>query len=402
MMRLAVAAVVLLAACGKAPPPPESVQAGGKPETAKDTTAHVTLDSAAQLQARIGVEPAVERILPETIRASGRISINENKTWRVGAITDGRLVRVTVNVGDSVKQGQILARLHSHDVHESRAAYQKALSELARLKAQDIHARRARDRAKTLLSLKAASQEQVEHAEAELRNAEESIKQAEFELERAKTHLVEFLEVPLDHGAHAGEHDDDELIPTKSPANGIVLIRHVTVGSVVQPGGQMFTITDPTTLWMIAAVAEEHFGKLRIGMPVNVGVQAHPGRTFAGRLVKLGEQLDPSTRTIQARIELSNPQGMLKPEMYADADLEMRGTRPVVLTSEAALQELKGQTVVFVERSAGRFEPTSVRTGRTRGGLVEIEQGLAAGDRVVTRGGFVLKSQLLRKSLEEE
>jgi cobalt-zinc-cadmium efflux system membrane fusion protein len=389
-----------MAGCGgQKEPTAEAVSP--KPEPKKESASHVELDQAARRQARIGVEPVVERSLPESIRASGRIALNENRTWRVGSVADGRLVKVAVNVGDAVKQGQVLARLHSHDVHESRAAYQKATSELARLNAQEAQARRARDRAKTLLGLKAASVEQVEHAEAELRNVEEAIRQVGFELARTKAHLVDFLEVPLEDADHTSGHDDD-LIPSKSPADGVVWERHVTVGSAVQPGGAMFTIADPSTLWMIALVDEEHFGKLRMGMLVQVSVQAHPGRTFTGRLVKLGEQLDAATRTIQARIELPNAAGLLKPEMYADAELQASGARSALMVAEAAIQDVKGQSVVFVERSEGRFEPVAVKTGRTRGGMVEIEQGLAAGDRVVVRGAFAVKSQLLRKSLEEE
>ncbi len=170
----------------------------------------------------------------------------------------------------------------------------------------------------------------------------------------------------------------------------------------MQPGAEMFVVTDTASLWMIAAVAEEDLGKLRIGMPVRVSVKAHPDRVFSGRLTKFGEQLDPATRTIQARVELPNSGGPLKPEMYATAEFETTATRSAMIAPEIALQEVKGQTVLFVERSPGHFEAVAVETGRSTGGMVEIAQGLEPGARVAVKGAFILKSQLLRKSLDEE
>jgi cobalt-zinc-cadmium efflux system membrane fusion protein len=393
---------LLIAGCGSKPP--EAVQAVAKVAEEKPSATEVVLNPAQIAEARISSEPVRERTLPLTIRATGRVAINENRTWRVGAITDGRAVMVVVNVGDSVKEGQTLARLHSHDVHEGRAAYQKARSEMARWKAQEVHTRRTRDRMKRLYELKAGSLEQLDHAEADLRNAEEALRQAEFEIERSKTHLIDFLNVELDEPSHhkAGEHGAEDQVPVKAPAPGIVLIRNVTVGTVVQPGTEMFVITDPTTLWVIAAVAEADLGRLRIGMPVSVSVQAYPDRTFRGRLVKLDEKLDPETRTIQARIEVPNAGGELKPEMYADAGLETASGQPALLVPETAIHELKGQQVVFVEKSPGRFEPAAIVTGRQMNGQVEVSEGLRPADRVVIRGGFMLKSQLLRRSLDEE
>ncbi len=173
--------VALLLAVGCGQKPPEAVQAVEKPAAKaeeKGPSTEVVLDAAAMAASRVTVEAVTRRSLPETVRATGRIALNENRTWRVGAMTDGRAVQVLVNVGDIVKQGQVLARLHSHEVHEGRASYQKARSELARWKALESHSRRTRDRLKKLIELKAAAVEQLDHAENELRGAEEGIKQA--------------------------------------------------------------------------------------------------------------------------------------------------------------------------------------------------------------------------------
>ncbi|MFN7924905.1 MAG: efflux RND transporter periplasmic adaptor subunit [Bryobacteraceae bacterium] len=406
---VALASLIALWSCGSKPT--GSVEATAPPKEAappksEGSSSEVKLDAAAQKQAGISSEAVTIRSVPETIRTTGRIVVNEERTWKVGAMTDGRIVKVRVNIGDHVAAGQVLAAMHSHDVHEGRASYQKAQKEVARLKATEEQALRVRDRAKKLYELKAASLEQVEHAEFELKNTRALIEQAEIELTRTKTHLIDFLGVQLDEPEHhaGAEHGDEDFITIKVPpgAGGVVLQRNVTEGSVVQPGGEAFVIADLGTLWMIAAVGEEHFPQLRIGMPASVTVQAHSGRTFTGRISRLGDQLDPATRTIQARIELQNTNGLLKPEMYAEAALSLPGQRAAMFVQETALQEVKGAPVLFVRRGSGAFEAVTVETGRSSGGALEIVHGLKEGDEVVTRGAFALKSALLKSALAEE
>jgi cobalt-zinc-cadmium efflux system membrane fusion protein len=335
--------------------------------------------------------------------------VNENQTWRVGAVTEGRIVKVEANPGDMIKAGQVLARMHSHEVHEGRAEYRKALNELSRARAAEGFAKQVRDRAKRLYDLKAAALEQVERTQAEVRNSQAAVELAEAELERTKTHLVDFLQVSLDEpdkhsdGPHSeGSHGDEDLIPVKAPAAGTLLDRKVTAGSVVAVAAEMFVISDLSTVWMQANVGESSITHVRPGQAVRIEVQSQPGRSFSGRVIKLGDQLDPATRTLPVRIELANPGGLLKPEMYADAELAAGGTRRALFVAESALQEVKGQTVVFVEKSAGQYDARAVETGHSLDGRVSLLNGVAAGDRVVVKGAFILKSQLLKNSLSKE
>jgi cobalt-zinc-cadmium efflux system membrane fusion protein len=153
--------------------------------------------------------------------------------------------------------------------------------------------------------------------------------------------------------------------------------------------------------WMMAAVSEEHLDRPR-RHACHVTVQAHPNRVFPGRISRLSEALDPATRTIQARIDLANPQSLLKPEMYANAEIILPGSRDAIFIAETAIQELKGHAAVFVRKSATLFDARPIETGRSSGGLIEVTSGLGPGDQVVTRGGFILKSQLLKSSLTED
>lgn len=395
------AALWVLAACQKAPPRAAPAAA---PEAAAPRA--VELDDAALRQAGLRVEAAAFRAVPVTIRANGRLSANEEQTWRVGAITDGRIMQVLVRVGDAVEKGQVLARMFSHDVHESRALYRRAVAEYHRLQSNLDFARRQRDRMRRLFEMKAASQEQLDTAENELRNAETALRAAEIEMTRTRQHLVEFLEIPVEGPEHrepgVAALSNDDLIPIRAPASGIILNRLVTAGSVVQPSGELFVISDLSSVWVIANVQEEFLPGVRAGMLAQVSVQAYPNRRFTGRVIRVDEKLDPETRTVQAIVGLDNRHGLLRPEMYAGIELEAGASERGLFIAQTAIQDLNGQPTVFVETRPGRFEPRPVETGRALDRLVEIRRGLAAGERVVTEGSFVLKSHLLKSSLSED
>lgn len=391
----AVAAVLALAACSREKAPP-AAEAKAPPAKSSDT---VVLDAAAQRSARIRVEAAVERAMPEVVRANARITNDEEHTWRVGAITEGRVVRVLVAPGDVVEEGKPLARLHSHEIHDSRAQYGNAVSELQRAKAAVAYAMKARDRARRLLDLKAASQQDVEHAENDVRNAEAAQTNANNEVGRHRAHLEEFLGIPAVDDGHDDEHD---LIPVRAPAAGTVLVRNVTQGAVVTPAIDMFVISNLQSLWAIAEVNEEHLRQLRPGMPVRVYVQAWDKEPFAGRLAKLGESLDPQTRTVKVRVSLPNPAGRLKPEMYATAEIDVGASRQAIFISADATQEVRGETIVFVRTAPDRFEARHVETGRTIDRSLEIVRGIRPGEQVAVSGAFVLKSEYLKASLSDE
>ncbi|HNY41946.1 MAG TPA: efflux RND transporter periplasmic adaptor subunit [Bryobacteraceae bacterium] len=403
--RLSFAAILLaLAACSKTPETPAPASSAGPAPKLAST---VTLDAKALEEARIEIVDASQRSIPVPIPASGRLATNENTTWRVGAVTDGRIISVEVKVGDRVTKGQILARMHSHDIHESRAAYRRAVGEVTRLRSNVEYAKRTRDRTRRLYEMKASSLEQVDMAENALKNEQAALENAQIEESRTRLHLTEFLQIPVngppDHEASADpEVHIEDLIPIRSPAAGIILSRSVTPGAVVTASSDMFTVCDLSTIWVMAAFQEEHLSRLRPGMGAHVSVQAYPGRTFNGKLVKIDEKLDPETRTVSARIEIENRSGLLKPEMYATVELDSGGSEPGVFVPQDAVQDVNGQATVFIARSDNEFSPAPVVTGRSYQGLVEISSGLKGGERVVARGSFILKSQFLRASLAEE
>jgi cobalt-zinc-cadmium efflux system membrane fusion protein len=393
---------VFLAACtGKTEP----VKPAKAKAEAKGEPGEVHLSPELQKTAGLQIVDVEKRNVPLTFRVTGRLIADEEHTHKAGAITDGRVVKVYFNIGDRVQKGQVLARLHSHDIHESRSEYLKAKLELTRLETQRAFAQRNRDRIRRLLDLKAASQEQYDNAENELKNAAANIEAARVEVQRTRQHLEEFLEVAAEDpaGHKVGEFDhDDDTAPVKAPAGGVIISRAISAGSVTKPGDDLFVISDLSSVWMIAAVPEEYMGKLRTGMNAQVSVRAFENRVFNGRLTRIGDQLDAETRTVQARIVLANPRGELKPEMYAAAELTAGGNGDALYIPQESIQELNGHSIVFVAGANNKFVARAVETGLRAGGSISIISGLAAGDRVVTRGAFLLKSEMLKSTLTEE
>lgn len=377
--------------------------AAQKPAEQPDSSggrASVQLSPAAVKNAGIETVPVRRSPVQKDITATGQMTVNEDRTWLVGALTEGRVVSVHARVGDMVKNGQVLARIHSHQVHEARADWTAARFEVERAEAQAALARRLRDRAGRLLELRAGSQQELETAEAQLRNAEAAVRNAKVELEKHRVHITEFLDVPLEELHADGEEHD--YIPVRAPAAGLVYERTATQGTVVSQGDAMFRITSPASLWMTANVSEADLGSLRPGQPVKVSVRAWPDRSFSGTVLRLGEQLDPETRTLQVRVQVPNAAGMLKPGMYATASIAAGGTREALLVPQAAAQEIGGARAVFVRTGAGRFEPRAIEVAATRDGMLEVGRGLQPNDEVVVKGAFILKSHMLQSTLSEE
>jgi membrane fusion protein, heavy metal efflux system len=393
---LVVVACIALCACGQkqTQAPPQAAQ------KAKESSSTITLDQAAQQKAHIAVATVTAKEIAESLTAPGQLAVNEDQTWRVGAVVSGKIDDLTARVGDFVRAGQVMGRIHSHDVHEARAAYQQAFTELERAHAAEAYSRRIRDRAQRLFELKAGSRQDVETAEAELRNAQAAIDKAQSEIAKERAHLTDILHIPVDDRPGPSSTAEDG-VPIFAPASGTVLQRKATIGSVVNAGDELLSLSDTRSLWMIAGANEVDLSKLRPGQAVRIEVRAYPDREFSGRILKLGEHLDPTTRTLQIRILVPNRQGLLKPEMYATASIPEGGKRAVLLLPQEAIQDISGVAAVFVRKSATEFEPRTVKTGRHANWETEITEGLTPGDTVVVKGSFLLKSQLMRRAIEE-
>jgi cobalt-zinc-cadmium efflux system membrane fusion protein len=405
---LLIAAPALIAVMTGCSASPHSVAAKSPPEKAApekpragESTAgvDVRLSKEQQESGGIATEAAVETGLPSQVVANGQITPNEDRTWYVGAFVTGRVAELGVNLGDEVEEGQVLLRIHSHDVHEVRGAYLQAREAVQQAQDRAAYAGRVRDRAKRLLALQAISREQADQAETEYRTAETQVNSAKAGLEREKTHLADVLEVPIDA---SGMPADVETVPVRAPNSGVVIDRKATVGTVAAEGAPLLTISDLSSLWVIANVNESDLPALHVGQRASIQVRAWPNQEFAGRVARLGESLNPTTRTLQVRILAPNPRGLLKPEMFATVLIDGGAGRRAITVPNDAIQDINGQKTVFVQTGAELFRPQAISAGVILNDRVEVAEGLKPGDRVVVKGSFGLKSVMLKSLLSED
>jgi cobalt-zinc-cadmium efflux system membrane fusion protein len=359
----------------------------------------IVLPLSEQAGGLIQTQPAALSEEPDILRVSGRIALADDKTWRVGVLTEGRVEIVYAGLGDYVKKGQVLARMHSHELHDARAQYETSRSELNRLQAAAALAQRNYDRVETLLTLKAASIQQTEQARQDLMNAQIALRDGQITVNRDRIHLEDNLGVPAD--LPIDEHDENaDLIPIFAPGSGYILDKKVTPGTTVQPSTDTFLIGELSQVWMLASVRQENLAELRVGQSATVTLPGVPDDRFEGEITNLGQELDPTTRAMKVRIVLNNSKMKLKPEMLANAEIPVGRNKPTLLVPSDAIQQIDGQDAIFVRTTADRFSIRPVRVGETSEGRTPVLEGLKAGEQIVIRGSFILKSQLLKSSIE--
>ncbi|MEH2485786.1 efflux RND transporter periplasmic adaptor subunit [Bradyrhizobium sp. AZCC 2230] len=188
-------------------------------------------------------------------------------------------------------------------------------------------------------------------------------------------------------------HTAPVTIQWSSPRDGIVLQRNAIEGMRAQPGDVLFRIADIALVWATVDVAERDLGSIAVGRPVKVRARSYPGREFEGRISVIYPQLNKETRTARVRIELANADSALLPDMYVDAEIDTGNPASVVAVTESAVLDTGSRQAVLIDKGQGRFEPREVKLGRRGGGYVEIREGLAEGEAVVTAANFLIDAE---------
>lgn len=316
------------------------------------------------------------------LRVTGTVESNQQQTQEVTPLVAGRVDRVYVAPGDSVRAGAELATLLSPEVAE---VHGKLLEANAKLSLAQSTLRRT----KKLSELGAAAGKDLAAAE-----AEEATARAEV------LHLQEALRslgaIPETRGHNVA------LVAVLSPISGVVTARNVNPGSGVEAGKTLFTVANLSTVWVIANVPESEIAELPLGSKAEIRAASLGGSSVAGRISYIDPTLNESTRTARVRIDVPNPGGRLRVGMFCEVAIEHKSTPGSQLTvAESAVQRIGDRNVVFVDMGGGRFATRDVTLGNKIGNRQVIVAGISAGDRVVTSGSFTLKSQLLKSQFAE-
>ncbi|MEL6064590.1 MULTISPECIES: efflux RND transporter periplasmic adaptor subunit [unclassified Methylobacterium] len=292
---------------------------------------------------RTGVrtEVAERRVLSLPVRAPGSVEEDERRISVIAMRTDAYIEKVEpVTTGDHVHKGQPLLRLFAPEINAVAAQYLTSIGyEGGRRRLENL----------------AIPPEVIDEIE--------------------RTHKV------------------PPSIVWSSPRDGVVVERNVSDGMKAKSGDVLFRIVDHTRVWVLADVPERDLAPVAEGQKATVRVRAFPERTFAGTVTRIYPHLIAETRTARLRIELPNPDGALRPSMYADVEIATGDAKPVVAVPNDAVIDTGERQVVLLDHGEGRFEPKPVRVGLRGRGYTEIREGVSAGDRVVTAANFLIDAE---------
>lgn len=193
-----------------------------------------------------------------------------------------------------------------------------------------------------------------------------------------------------------------KALELKAPIDGVIVERKSTVGELVGKDAAIYTISDPADLWVLAEIKERDIGQVQIGQDAAFTVLAYADEKFHGKVTRISNTVGPESRTLEVRIETRNDDGRLKAGMFADVEITTSVARDVVLVPDAAVQRIDEDQVVFVPLDANRFEKRVVKLGAAQGAMLQLLSGVKPGEKVVTAGSFILKSQLLKGEIGEK
>lgn len=321
---------------------------------------------------RLTTAAVEQRPAAEGISVVGELQADQARYAEVGAPVTARVVRLAAAAGETVRAGQLLAEAQSVELGRARADYDSAE---ARVKL----ARSALER-KRALSDRIVPRREVQEAEADVAAAEAALRAAGATLQA------------LGAGRRGGS--DPSRLPLTAPIGGTVIERNVALGQMIDPEHVAFRIGDLRSLWLVAHAFERDAMRVSLGAPARVTLAAFPGQVLTGRVTYVGRQVDPASRTIPVRVELANPQQLLRPGMSANAWLQVSSAgENVVTVPVAALQRVRDQWVVFIPKGPRTFEIRNVGRGRDLQGEVEVLTGLKPGESVIVNGAFLLKAE---------
>jgi cobalt-zinc-cadmium efflux system membrane fusion protein len=313
--------------------------------------------------------------LTRSLRLTGAVAYNSFHTTPVITQVSGPVSRVVVVPGQKVTRGEPMLYVASPDYSQLRTNYLKAksaysLAQMAFARAQDLYQHHA-------------------IAEQTLEQAESAEVQASGDVAAAQAALKVM-----------GITDPDALVkappsfevPVRAPISGLVVEQDVAAGQLIQPGAtQCFMISDISTVWVLVNVYQKDLPYVHVGDTVTIQTDTYP-EAFHGRIAYVAASLDPSTRTLQARIETGNPGEKLKKDMYVVATVNA-GTIPnaIALPDAAVLRDSENQPFVYAAASSNQFGRRSVTLGESLNGQTEITSGLKAGDQVIGNGSLFLQ-----------
>jgi len=359
-------------------------QKSGVSEVAAEASDGARKATKGELPNDVELEPAmlpnikVETVAAEPGRGSlsgtGKVQFNEDRTVRILAPLPGQVVDFQARVGDSIAKDQVLFSIKSREVASLVTDYLQSQRDL------DL-AQKTYNMNKDLFEHQAASRISFQQAENDLAKANTQVARGE---EGLRVLGIDPKEAVKDGGLRS-------VIPVRSPMAGTLIDRNLTPGQFVQADSTaLLTIADLTTVWVLVDVFERDIHLIQVGQKVQVVAAAYPDRRFPASVERISDKVDPDSRTLKVRLLVSNPNVLLKPEMFITSSLELSGGGAAISVPAGAVFTEDGKSYVFAAKTDRRFERRLIVAAPDAEGRLRVTSGLRVGDRIVTDGAMLL------------
>ena len=332
--------------------------------------------------ASINVEPVGDHAFPQEMQAVGNIDFNQDLLTQVFTQYQGRIIKAFAKVGDTVKKGEPLFTIESTDLLQAESTLISAAGVL------DLNTKTL-ERQRNLFKQNAAAQKDYEQSISDQQAAEAAYR-------AARGAVMVFGKTDAEMDRIVKERKVDATLTVPSPITGLVTARNAAPGLFVQPGNPppVYIVADTSIMWMIANVPEREAAGLKLGQEVRARVASYPGRSYPGKIVTIGPNVDPNTRRVFVRSEIADPDYDLRAGMFATFVITLAPPKnAVAVPQDAVVREGDGSMTVWTTKDGHTFFQRVIKTGLTNDGFTEVLEGLRAGERIATGGSIFIANQ---------
>jgi cobalt-zinc-cadmium efflux system membrane fusion protein len=337
------------------------------------------------LQEKVQLVKVGQAEIREVLSIPGSVQVDEQRIARIGAPVTGRITDIDAVLGQQVKQGQALATLNSTELAQNQLVYIKALQQI------DLQSK-AVERAKVLLDADVISKAEVQRRESELSAAQAELNAASDQLQVLGMSSQSIAKLSKTSAMHS-------FSTVSARISGTVINRKINLGQVVQPADELFVVADLTRVLAVAEVPERQIDLIEIGQEVDIDVPALHKGTIKGKLIYVGDVVNPQTRTVTVRSEINNHEKTLKPDMLVSMLVQSKPLPKLAIPVQAVVRE-NDKDHVFVQVAPKQYRLREVTLGAEYQNMVAVVNGVEAGEIVVSEGAFHVNNERKRKELE--
>ncbi len=338
-----------------------------------------------ELQNEIKTTTVASAEIRDLLRIPGSIQVDEQRMARIGAPVTGRITEIDVILGQNVKQGQTLASLNSTELAQNQLTYIRAMQQIS-LQSKAV------DRAKLLFASDVISAAEVQRREAELSGA-----QADLNAAKAQLMILGMSKQAIDRLGQTAQVQSFSTVSAR--LGGTVIDRKVNLGQVVQPAEELFVVADLSHVWAVAEVPEQQIDLIQKNETVNIEIPALGNQQLSGKLIFVGDVVNPQTRTVTVRTDIENSAHNIKPAMLVSMVVHSKSSPKTAVPEQSVIRE-NDKNYVFVQIAPNQYRLREVTLGTEYNGFVAVSSGVAEGEVIVSEGAFHLNNERKRKELE--